>query len=74
MAGQHVATTIHLDQQDRFSVRREIGMVSHAALTWRDVNVAAVATALVGGDDRHVQAFFDFGEEKVAAAIDPGQR
>src|SRR5579859_1431840 len=72
-AGTEVSPTIHLHNENPLAVRGEIGMMGHAAVVWRNIDVAAVATAGIGGNNGHVQALLDFRKEQMFAAVDPGE-
>src|SRR6202795_2516615 len=48
--------------------------MGHAALAGRRIDIAAMPAALVGGDEHHVQAFFDLRKEQPLSAVDPRQR
>ena len=49
-------------------------MMDHAAFARRNIDVTALPTRLIGGDQRHVQPLLDLRKKKVFAAIDPGKR
>jgi hypothetical protein len=72
-AGSEDASTIHLDNEDRSAIRRKIRMMDHAAFARREVNIAAVSSGFVRGDQDQMLAIAHLGKQQALAFLDPGQ-
>ena len=60
---RHPVDLVHLNDEHPFAVWGKVGSVRHSQLMCRDVNVTAFRPAYAGGQERHVQSGFDFGEK-----------
>ena len=71
LTGKQLAAFVHQHHHYPLAIRRKIGVVDHTACPGRNVNIAALSPALVRGDQDHVQALTNLGEEQAFATVDP---
>ena len=72
-AWENFTSITHLNDQHRSAIRRKVGMVCHASITHRHIDVAAIPSGLIRGHNLQVQPFDDLRKEQSLASFNPCQ-